>query len=138
MRYSNWIIAIVFFQCLAFSSQAKNFNWTAPQQKPAVSLFVKPVTCEVRQFGDVCEYSIYAASHRYKGKKLCLFQMGKERSLWCGFLTLEPLTLLTTTSKTNQQYYITDGKQVLASTNFQVAIYQHVKQRKRRRYGLGL
>lgn len=138
MRYRSWITTIVFFQCFAFASQAKVFSWLAPSQEPAVSLFVKPVTCQVKQFGEFCEFTILATANSTRREKLCLFQSGDERSLWCGLLTKNPKLLIKDKADKNQNYYLSDGKQVLASTQFQVAVYQHINQRKRRRYGLGL
>ena len=138
MRRIIWILALLSATLFGRPSMASEPVWFAPNQTGKFALFINPRTCEVKEFGEYCQTTIYASGPNNNNETLCLHEELNPTPLWCGTLNARKTLLIQRNVQKNKVYRLVHNDNVMASADIKVAVFQPVKLRKRRRYGLGL
>lgn len=138
MRYITRNIAIATFALLSIQTWAQEQEWFSTSSVAKFILSIKPLTCEVKAFGEYCDVSIYVSAIEPSIVPVCLYRENNEEPLWCGTVSDKETKLAEQVVNENQRYYLADGNEEIAAVDFRVAVFQPAQVRKRRRYGLGL
>ncbi|GEA12999.1 DUF3019 domain-containing protein [Alteromonas sp. KUL49] len=138
MRYITRNIAIATFAFISAQVWAQEQSWFSTQSVAKYMLSIKPQICEVKEFGEYCDVSIFVSALEPSIAQVCLYKEECNEPLWCGMVSDSETKLAQQLVNENQRFYLAEGELEVAAVDFRVAVFQPAQTRKRRRYGLGL
>lgn len=111
-----------------------------PENKQETQLTITPSICVIKEKGEHCQQKVTIFFTSTKHHDICIYDVSHTEPLWCDKEIKQVSLDVTINVKSSLELVAKDRATdtVLASDTFSLSIFQPVKKRARRHYGIGI
>ncbi|WP_251357969.1 DUF3019 domain-containing protein [Kangiella sp. TOML190] len=106
----------------------------------SAKLAITPSVCVIKQKGDSCQQRLTLLYRSKQRHNICIYHSFSNEPIWCDNQVKQADLEVTITASKNIKLTAknNDNNDTLATATFALSVFQPVKKRKRRHYGIGI